>query len=144
MLSDFQDCVQKNLETIHQQKVEIQQMKAEMFKSMDSVKIIRDDNRLILSAPEIIIGNVDESGDLMGGVGKVVIKGDEVALDGVGDTGHFVSRAPSIRQIAVNPGSDGIENVVCDTSEIVSQACSIVLEGSDAIDAFAMGASSSG
>ena len=144
MLSDFQDCVQKNLETIHQQKVEIQQMKAEMFKSMDNVKIIRDDNRLILSAPEIIIGNIDESGDLIGGVGKVVIKGDEVALDGVGDTGHIVSRAPSIRQIAVNPGSDGIENVVCDTSEIVSQACNIVLEGSDATDAFAMGASSSG
>ena len=144
MLSEFKDCVQKDLAEIHQQKVEIQQMKAEMYKSMESVKIIRDDNRLILSAPEVIIGNVDESGDLIGGVGKVVIKGDEVALDGVGDTGHIVSRAPSIWQIAVNPGSDGIENVVCDTSEIVSQACSIVMEGSDATDAFTMGASSSG
>ena len=144
MLNDFQDCVQKDLAEIHQQKVEIQQMKSEMLKAMEGFKIYRDENRLILSAPEIVIGNVDESGDLIGGTGKVVIKGDELAFDGVGNTGHIVSRAPSIRQIAVNPGSDGIENVVCDTSEIVSQACSIVLESNEAYDAFPMGATSSG
>ena len=144
MLSDFQDCVQKDLAAIHQQKVEIQQMKSDMFKAMEGFKIYRDENRLILSAPEIVIGNVDESGDLIGGMGKVVIKGDELALDGVGDTGHIVTRAPSIRQIAVNPGCDGVENVVCDTSEIVSQAGNIVLEGSNASDAFSMGAPASG
>ena len=144
MLSKFQDCVKKDLAEIHQQKVEIQQMKSDLFKAMEGFKIYRDENRLILSAPEVVIGNVDESGDLIGGTGKVIIKGDEVALDGVGDTGHIVSRAPSIRQIAVNPGSDGIENVVCDTSEIVTQACSIVMEGSNATDAFTLGASSSG
>ena len=144
MLSKFQDCVKKDLAEIHQQKVEIQQMKSDLFKAMEGFKIYRDENRLILSAPDVVIGNVDESGDLIGGTGKVIIKGDEVALDGVGDTGHIVSRAPSIRQIAVNPGSDGIENVVCDTSEIVTQACSIVMEGSNATDAFTLGASSSG
>jgi hypothetical protein len=36
----------------------------------------------------------------------------------------------------VNPGIDGTENVVCDSSEIVSQACDIVLHSSDAKDAF--------
>ena len=83
MLNDFQDCVQKDLAEIHQQKVEIQQMKSEMLKAMEGFKIYRDENRLILSAPEIVIGNVDESGDLIGGTGKVVIKGDELAFDGV-------------------------------------------------------------
>ena len=43
-----------------------------------------------------------------------------------------MSRAPIIHQKAVNPGVDGRENVVCDSSEIVSQACDIVLHSSDA------------
>jgi quercetin dioxygenase-like cupin family protein len=135
MLGNFQDCVQKDLEEIHKQKAEIQQMKADLFKEMEGFKYYRDEQRLILSAPEVIIGNVDESGDLMGCTGKIILNGHEVQLNGVGDTGHIVSRAPSIRQIAVNPGSDGIENVVCETSEIVNQACNIVLESNDATDA---------
>ena len=144
MLGNFQDCVQKDLEEIHKQKAEIQQMKADLFKEMEGFKYYRDEQRLILSAPEVIIGNVDESGDLMGCTGKIILNGHEVQLNGVGDTGHIVSRAPSIRQIAVNPGSDGIENVVCETSEIVNQACNIVLESNDATDAFSMSPASAG
>ena len=144
MLGNFQDCVQKDLEEIHKQKAEIQQMKADLFKEMEGFKYYRDEQRLILSAPEVIIGNVDESGDLMGCTGKIILNGHEVQLNGVGDTGHIVSRAPSIRQIAVNPGSDGIENVVCETSEIVNQACNIVLESNDATDAFSMAPASAG
>ena len=144
MLSAFQDSVQKDLEEIHKQKAELQQMKSEMFKEMEGFRYYRDDRRLVLSAPEIIIGNVDASGDLLGGTGNVVIKGQGVRFDGVGDTGHIVSRAPSIRQIAINPGTDGMENVVCETSEITSQACDIVLESSDATDAFSTTAASAG
>ena len=144
MLGNFQDCVQKDLEEIHKQKAEIQQMKADLFKEMEGFKYYRDEQRLILSAPEVIIGNVDESGDLIGCTGKIILNGHEVQLNGVGDTGHIVSRAPSIRQIAVNPGSDGIENVVCETSEIVNQACNIVLESNDATDAFSMSPASAG
>ena len=84
-----------------------------------------------------MIGNVDKSGTLNGGcVGTVVIKGGGVSLEGVGETGRIVSRAPIIHQKAVNPGIDGRENVVCDSSEIVSQACDIVLHSSDAKDEF--------
>ena len=91
----------------------------------------------MISAPEIVIGNVDKSGTLNGGcVGSVVIKGSDVSLEGVGETGRIVSRAPIIHQKAVNPGIDGRENVVCDSSEIVSQACDIVLHSSDAKDEF--------
>ena len=74
MLGNFQDCVQKDLEEIHKQKAEIQQMKADLFKEMEGFKYYRDEQRLILSAPEVIIGNVDESGDLMGCTGKIILK----------------------------------------------------------------------
>ena len=144
ILSDIKDCVKNDLEEIHKQKAEIQQMKSEMFKELEGFKFYRDENRLILSAPEIIIGNVDQSGDLQGRTGRVVIKGREVEVDGVGSTGHIVNRAPSIRQIAVDPGSDGLENVVQETSEIVNHACNISIESSDATDAFSMGPVSAG
>ena len=88
---------------------------------------------MIISAPNIVIGNVDKNGDLLsGGVGNVTIKGSNVALEGVGDGGSVVTRASSIRQTAVDPGVDGVENVVRSTSEIVSQAGSIVLHSSEA------------
>lgn len=138
VLDDFQKSVEKDLEEIHKQKAAIQQMKTDIFKEVEGIKYYRDPNRIIISAPEIIIGNVDQSGDLLGGAGRVIIKGQNVALDGVGDTGSIVSRAPSIRQVAVNPGTDGTENVVCDSSEVVSQACTITIQSNDATDAFSL------
>ena len=136
LLETYQQCVEKDLEEIHQQKAEVQQIKTDIFNRLDNGLFYRDSNRIVLSAPEIVIGNVDKSGDLQGGSGHVIIKGSDVRLEGVGDAGCIVSRAPSIRQIAVNPGIDGMENVVCETSEIISQATGIVLHSSDATDAF--------
>ena len=137
LLENFQNSIDKGLEEIHLQKSEIQQIKADVYSRLDAGHYYRDDNCIILSAPKVIIGNVDKSGDLMGdGIGEVIVRGNAVALEGVGDTGHIVSRAPSIQQMAVNPGVDGMEEVVCSTSEIVSQAGSIVLHSSDAKDAF--------
>ena len=136
LLETFQNSVEKDLEEIHKQKAEIQQMKADIFNGMEGTYIVRDPQRIIISAPEVIIGNVDESGDLLTDAGRVVIKGTAVDLDGVGASGSITSRAPSIRQLAVDPGSDGLENVVCDMSEIVSQACAITLQSSNATDVF--------
>ena len=135
-LDDFQKNVEKDLEEIHKQKAAIQQMKTEIFEELEGIRYYRDPNRIIISAPEIIIGNVDKSGDLLGGTGRVIIKGKDVGFDGVGETGSIVSRAPSIRQVAVDPGSDGLENVVCDISEVVTQACGISLQSNNATDVF--------
>ena len=41
---------------------------------MNSGLFYRDNDRIVISAPEIIIGNVDKSGTLQGGMGKVFIK----------------------------------------------------------------------
>ncbi len=139
LLDNFQQCVEKDLEEIHQQKAEVQQIKTDIFNRVSSGLYYRDSERIVISAPEVIIGNVDKDGMMIdGGMGKVVVRGNEVALDGVGETGHIISRAPSIQQVAVNPGLDGMENIVCEQSQIVSQAADIVLHSSDAKDAFSM------
>jgi F0F1-type ATP synthase membrane subunit b/b' len=135
-LDEFRQSVQKDLEEIHKQKAEVQQLKTDIYNKIECGQYYRDDQRIVISAPEIVIGNVDYSGDLLGCKGKVIIKGSEVDLEGAGSTGTIVSRAPSIRQMAVDPGTDGLENVVCETSEIVNQACDIVLQSDDATDAF--------
>ena len=131
LLETYQQCVEKDLEEIHQQKAEVQQIKTDIFNRLDRGLYYQNNERIVISAPEIVIGNVDKSGDLLGSIGHVIIKGSNVEFDGIGEAGQIVSRAPSIRQIAVDPGIDGLENVVCDTSEIVSQACNIVLHSSD-------------
>ena len=137
LLDEFQKCVDKDLAEIQKQKAEVQQLKEGLFNSLGGGLFYRDGNRIVISAPEIVIGNVDRTGTLQGGgVGKVIIRGSEVDIEGAGATGNIVSRAPIIRQVAVDPGIDGRENVVCDTSQIVSQACDIVLHSSNATDVF--------
>ena len=136
LLENFQSSVEKDLEEIHQQKAEVQQIKADIFSRLDAGLYYRDPECITISAPKVVIGNVDKDGALLGDVGEVIIKGHGVALEGVGEAGHVITRSPSIRQVAVDPGIDGFENVVCGTSEVVTQATSIVLHSSDAKDAF--------
>ena len=139
-MEKFQQNVKKDIEEIRSQKDEIQRIKQDILDNLEKGRYIRDDNRIIISAPEIIIGNVDKSGILWGGGSKVVIRATNIDLEGVGTgtsgIGSIVSRAPSIRQIAVDPGKDGIEQVVKPISEIVSQAQNIVLRGENADDYF--------
>lgn len=92
-------------------------------------KFIQDDKRIILSAPEIIIGNVNMGGVLNpDGNCNLIIRGNKVFLEGVGDSGQLAMRAPTISQIAEDPGIDGEEHVVCATSKIVNQATEITIE----------------
>lgn len=144
-LEDFQKSVEKDLEEIRKQKSEIQQMKTEIINRLDQGQYIRDNNRIVISAPEIVIGNVDKSGTLWNGYSRVIIRGSNVNIEGVGNgtigTGTITSRAASIRQIAVDPGIDGMESVVKPISEIVSQARSVTLRGETAKDFFPNAAS---
>lgn len=137
ILSDFQNSVSKDLEEIHKQKNEVQQMKTDIFDRLDNGRFITDEQRIVLSAPEIIIGNVDKSGDLKGS-GKVIIRGSAVDMEGVGKSGTITNRASIIRQTAVDPGIDGMENVVYPHSAIINQARAITLESQDAKDAFSV------
>ena len=58
-LTDFQKSVTKDLEEIRRHKEEVQQMKEEIFSALNGGYFLRDDQRIVISAPEIIIGNVD-------------------------------------------------------------------------------------
>lgn len=71
LLDEFQKCVDKDLAEIQKQKAEVQQLKEGLFNSLGGGLFYRDGNRIVISAPEIVIGNVDRTGTLQGGgVGK--------------------------------------------------------------------------
>lgn len=135
VLDNFQNSVSKDLEEIHKQKDAVQQMKTDIFDHLDSGRYITDDERIVISAPEIVIGNVDKSGMLKGS-GKVIIRGSTINVEGTGKSGTITQRAPIIQQKAVDPGIDGLEDVVYPNSAIISQARAITLESSDSKDAF--------
>ena len=123
--------MEKDLDEIRRYKSEVQQMKIDLIDHLEKGRYVRDDQRVIISAPEIIIGNVDKSGTLCGSNSRIILRGTDISLDGVGagasGVGSIVSRAASIRQIAVDPGIDGQENVAKGISEIVSQARNVII-----------------
>ena len=131
-LTNLQTSVSKDLAEIRQQKAEIQKLKTDIFNRLAQGKYVRDDRRLVLSAPEIIIGNVDASGILYGDGGSITIRGQRIASEGVGENGIVSNRAATISQIAIDPGPDGIEEVVRTRSMIVNQAKNIMLRSNDA------------
>ena len=143
-LKDFQDSVEKDLEEIRQHKVEVQQLKAEIMNEVNQGRYIRDEKRIVISAPEVIIGNVDKSGCLLSqGGATIILRGNQIGLDGTGDAGSVTTRAASIRQIAADPGMDGNEEVVGTISEVVSQARNITIQSNDAYSVFPVPAVSS-
>ena len=135
-IEKLQDSLEKDVEEVRRQKEEVQSLKKEIFNQISAGQYFRDSKRIVISAPEIIIGNVDKTGDLWGdgSFSKVTIRANDIGLDGVGGSGGkelggtITSRATSIRSIAVDPGMDGLENVVRPNSEIVSHARNIVIQ----------------
>ena len=137
-LDTFYDSVEKDLEEIRKQKAEVLQIKAEIMNELNRGYYLRDDRRVVISAPEVIIGNVDKSGCLIGGGSTIIIRGNRVGIDGVGAAGSITTRAASIHQSAVDPGVDGNEAVVGTISEVVSQARAITIQSNNATDVFSI------
>ena len=135
-LSSFESSVEKDLAEIRKCKAEMQQMKLDVVAELQKGRYVRDTQRLVLSAPEIIIGNVDRSGALFAGGSKVIVRGTQVGVEGAGEGGCLELRAPSIREIAEDPGTDGREHVVGSLSEVVSQARNIIIQSDDASGVF--------
>ena len=144
-MSAFESSVEKDLKEIRKCKADIQQMRNEIQREKQGNYFVRDAQRIILSAPEIILGNVDPDGVLYdGAASKIVLRGTDVELEASGHGGRVETRAASIRQIAEDPGSDGHEHVVGVLSEVVSQARQIVIQSDDATGAFSALPSSGG
>lgn len=138
-LDKFSSSVENDLAEMRKEKDTVLAIKNDILKASESTYMVRDDGTLVLSAPKIIIGNVDAAGNLMSG-GEVIVRGTNLSFEATGSPeagGTITSRAASIRNLAVDPGVDGTENVVCEArSEIVNQANCITLTSSEDKGAF--------
>ena len=130
-LSDFKDNVESELSEIRKCKAEMQQMQLDFVAKIKKGQYVYDPDCLVLSAPKIIIGHVDRNGTLLGGGSEVIIRGTQVGVQGAGEGGTVEVRASNIRQVAEDPGVDGLEHVVGTLSEIVSQARNIIIQSND-------------
>lgn len=136
ILADFQSSVEKDLDEIRKHKAEVLQLKAELESEYTRGRYLRDERRIIISAPEVIIGNVDKSGCMIGEGTTIILRGSDIDIDGVGKGGSVTTRAASISQIAADPGLDGNEAVVGTISSIVNQARNITIQSNDTTDVF--------
>ena len=145
-LEELQKNVKKDLEEIKRCKTEVQSMKNNLTDTLGELKelyrgkYIRDEHRIVLSAPEIIIGNVDKDGVLYNMPSRIVVRGNDVNLEATGLGGLLggtvVTRASHIRNIAEDPGKDGNEHAVLPMSEVVSQGRCVSLISEDATGVF--------
>lgn len=136
-MSAFESSTKKEIEEIKKYKAEMQEMRNQMSDLLQSGRYIRDNKRLILSAPEIIIGNVDPMGVLYNDANsKIVLRGKDVGLQATGEYGEVKVRASRICELAEDPGIDGREHVLYHTSEIVNQARKIHIQSNNDKDAF--------
>ena len=127
---NFKDKADAMLNEIRQYKQDMFLMRNEMMERLEAGQFIRDNSRIVISAPEIIIGNVDHHGVLQGG-GTVIIKGATVENHGVGEGGQVNIVAPLIQQIAEDRGIDGAEKVVHNQSEVRTVGRQIHIESQD-------------
>ena len=130
-LKSLLDSVEKELEEVRAQKSALFSLNTDVQNQLEG-RLIQDDHRLILSAPEIIIGNVNMGGTLdpAGGC-TITIRGNHVAVEGVGETGSVAMRAPIISQTAENPGVDGMEHTVEGISQVIIQGREVAVDSSN-------------
>ena len=63
-LNNFKQALDKELQEIQQCKAELAEIQKEVQESLSGIRYIREEGRLVLSAPEIVIGDVDPLGVL--------------------------------------------------------------------------------
>ena len=136
MLDKFHQEVNASIDIIHQHKQEIQEMKKEIYDRISEGCYLYDDTRIVISAPEIIIGNVDKSGQLKPGGNKIILRGNQINLEGAGEDGTIQTKATHINQRAIDPGVDGMEGIVHDSARIDMQARSIGIDSNQSSGAY--------
>ena len=142
-LQDLSDSIENSVDEVRECKDAIRRILVDSVSEVHRGKYLRDSERIVLSAPEIIIGNIDKGGYLMPDApSRIIIRGQGISLEGSGSAGSIVNRAPSIRSYGVDPGADGRENVVSHVSEVVTQARGIALSSTSGEGVFSAPAGS--
>ena len=141
-LDTFQTNVEKSLEEIRRSKAEMQQLKREMVDTFSKGHYFRDEERIIISAPEIIIGNVNKDGTLKTGApSEVIIRSNTIRQEGVGNEhgmfGKVITKASQIQNVCADPGIDGKEAVAGMDSSFTVQAQGIMLKSEETEGTFA-------
>lgn len=130
----FQAQVSDQLNEIQQFKQEVTALQAKIVDTLANGQYIRNESRIILSAPEIIIGNVDKLGMLKDDDSCVIIRSKRVEEEA---ENQISQHAPKIHQIAESTGKDGAEHVILPgESEIVSIARNVLIQSHTDSDLF--------
>lgn len=131
-LKDFKASIDKELADIQRCKEEMQKLKTQLITKFGDGYYLRDNHRIILSAPEIIIGDVMKDGTLNHtGTSTVIIRTNNIQQEGVGSAngpGAITNKATVIKNICADPGIDGRESVVSSLSRYSVQAEGITLQ----------------
>ena len=128
LLTEFKNKLDGTLAQVNEVKEKVEGMKVDILNEIANGQYIRDPQRIVLSAPEVIIGDVDKSGNLLSQAGTVIVNGSALKFNGAGLGGKIEMRAPFIDQKAVDPGIDGKQAIVYEGSQISSQARSIIID----------------
>ena len=131
------DQIQADLDNIQKRKDDVYDACTKALELSKAKRYIHDDNVLILSAPHIIIGNVDAMGNLISSDNLIEIRSNTLSLHGVGPGGIISTKAPTIEHIAVNPGSDGLTNTIEATSSIKLQSRGVGISATNDQGSFA-------
>ncbi|MGM9760179.1 MAG: hypothetical protein ACI30I_08720 [Parabacteroides sp.] len=118
-LNEYQKSIDKGLAEIQKCKKDLRQWKDEVTEALSKGRFIRDENRIILSAPEIIIGNVNRQGIAEPKPGKIILRGNCIQVEA---TERIENRSPKIHTIAEDTGCDGTEHTLHPNGEIVQIA----------------------
>jgi hypothetical protein len=138
-LDDYSNKIKsEEIQAIRNLKDEIlAQIKQEVYNQIMHGCFINDDEKIIISAPEIIIGNVDKSGQLKMGDSKIRICGTDISLESIGNGGIIQARANKIKQTALDPGPEGNDEIVYKDAEISALSRKITLDSNNAFDSLA-------
>lgn len=137
----YQASIKKDLMEIRACKAEIQRVKDEFLEELGAGKYIRDEKRIVISAPEIIIGNVFKDGTLRNaGTSKVIVRSNQISQEAANNefgNGSITNKAMEIKNVCADPGIDGNETVVAVNSRFSVQAEGIVLQSESTVGTFA-------
>lgn len=140
-METFLNNAEKELAKVRECKDDIQRLKLDIIDSLNAGRFIHDDHRIVISAPEIIIGNVSKDGTLRNGANSIVIiRSNDISQEAVDNDektpGSITNRATLITNTCVDPGVSGGEDVVDSRSRFVVQAEGISLQSEKTQGAF--------
>lgn len=139
-LENLVDKIDKEISKVRDAKVELQQAKKDLIDQLAKGQYYRDDERIVISAPEIIIGNLAKDGTMnTDKTSKIILRSNDITIEGVSQdqtSGRINQKATIIQNTCINPGIDGLEHVVEDKSMFTVHACNIGMLSEDTKEGF--------